>query len=132
MICCSPVVLSTEQNSFVSLNQLNYSLFYDENGNLLQDEKFKYYYDGFNQLSKVTTLNDELVSLYGYDHEGKRVVKRSNSSTTHYVDMSFVQEHNSSGVFNESYYHDGRVLIDGISLFSSKSLLFRRFLLWNV
>ncbi|MBN2518510.1 MAG: RHS repeat protein [Candidatus Altiarchaeota archaeon] len=44
---------------------------YDANGNMVEDGRFTYEYDGANRLSKVFK-EDVLQEQYWYDHEGRR------------------------------------------------------------
>ncbi len=49
---------------------------YDENGNLIDDGTYLYYYDCENRLTDVNDQNDTAVAFYKYDYRGRRVRKR--------------------------------------------------------
>jgi len=48
---------------------------YDNRGNLKEDNKYKYYYDYKNRLTKVTSLDWSLISKYYYNWLGNRIEK---------------------------------------------------------
>jgi RHS repeat-associated protein len=48
---------------------------YDNNGNLTQDQRFKYSYDAWNRLVGVTTLDDLAIGAYTYDGRNHRIKK---------------------------------------------------------
>jgi hypothetical protein len=52
-------------NQITERDSVSYS--YDDVGNLKQDDTQKYYYDYKNRLTKVTDLNDNLITSYKYD-----------------------------------------------------------------
>ncbi len=100
-------------NDFVpDLNMTN-SLVYDANGNLIQDSRFYYEYNNFNQLKRVREGNatSPIIEEYMYDHEGQRILKQTGSETTFYISENFVRVSNSSGVFDTVYYYDEKDLV---------------------
>lgn len=79
-------------NQYTNLNTLNdkgknentiYT--YDKNGNIIQDNAYKYFYDYKNRLVKVTKLTDELVANYTYDILGRRTSKETSDKTITYI-----------------------------------------------
>lgn len=48
---------------------------YDADGNLLQDEHYKYTYNQQQRLTKVTTLDDQIIASYTYDENDLRLMK---------------------------------------------------------
>jgi RHS repeat-associated protein len=48
---------------------------YDDNGNLTQDQRFKYAYDAWNRLVGVTTTDDLAIGVYTYDGRNHRIKK---------------------------------------------------------
>ncbi len=101
-----------------SLALSEYNLSYDGDGNLIQDLNKYYEYDGFNQLKLVRENNysGRIISRYSYDADGNRIEKidfnsDGSNETVYYIGKDFIQIVNSSGVFNETYYHDETDLI---------------------
>ena len=82
----------------------------DANGNLVQDNKYKYEYDEFNQLVKVKDLNGKVLEEYVYDDVGNRIKKTEytdgKQKVTYYPDSNFVREVDSSGTKDTVYYYD--------------------------
>lgn len=60
-------------NQITTKNGIAYD--YDADGNLIQDENFKYKYDESNQLITVTKLDGTIVADYEYDENGMRTKK---------------------------------------------------------
>lgn len=60
-------------NQYTSVGGTSYS--YDDNGNLIDDGLFKYYYDCENRLIDVNDQNDAPIASYSYDYLGRRVSK---------------------------------------------------------
>ena len=62
-----------DANQIATKNETAYT--YDADGNLLQDEHYKYMYNPQQRLSKVTTLDDQIIASYTYvnnvDPDGK-------------------------------------------------------------
>ncbi|MBU0472495.1 MAG: hypothetical protein KKF65_07740, partial [Nanoarchaeota archaeon] len=63
----------------------NSELKYNIVGSLVQDSKYKYYYDYENRLIKVTTLTDAVFEEYVYDYLGNRIKKMDSDKTTIYI-----------------------------------------------
>ncbi|MDR2943966.1 MAG: FG-GAP-like repeat-containing protein [Methanosarcinales archaeon] len=65
----------------------NISLYYDENGNLIEDGEFTYTYDEANNLRTVLKKSDDnkIVAQYWYDENGQRVKKIEGGKTSYYV-----------------------------------------------
>jgi len=96
------------------------SLTYDANGNLISgDGKFRTY-NSLNQLWRVYNGSNTslLLEEYTYDPVEERVLIKKSYNTTGtltetvvYVDQSFVQIKNLTGIFNYTYvYHDGTLV----------------------
>ena len=60
-------------NQYGSVSDVNY--YYDDNGNLIDDATYKYYYDCQNRLTDVNDQQDSPVASYKYDYLGRRVRK---------------------------------------------------------
>jgi RHS repeat-associated protein len=91
-----------------------YDLIYDENGNLVDDEKYIYEYNSFNQLSLIKKQSGELVSEFFYDESGQRIKKTDyqNHITTYYLDELVKGEDVLSGdVSDEVYYYANGELV---------------------
>ena len=89
-------------------------LFYDDNGNLVQDGGFHYTYNGFNRLVEVREGGESgrLVAGYVYDHTGKRTMKtvydeEGGNETFHYVSEDYMVVYNSTGAYPVKYVRDG-------------------------
>src|SRR3989339_409904 len=83
-----------------------YEIHYDNNGNIIQDDKSTYEYNDLNQLTKVNNIEE-----YLYDSEGNRVAKIEGDQTTYYVGENLVRIINSSGTFDTIYYYQDSVLV---------------------
>ena len=64
---------------------------YDQNGNLIEDERYHYTYNTFNQLESITDKRTALLTEhYDYDQQGNRIKKTSyndeKTKTTYYLD----------------------------------------------
>jgi RHS repeat-associated protein len=57
---------------------------YDEAGNLLQDDKYQYEWDGEGRLLKVKDLNGNTIASFTYHPDGLRKTKTVNGVTYHY------------------------------------------------
>jgi len=62
-----------------------YTFYYDANGNLTQDDFYKYKYDAENRLVEVRLLNNTLVSTYAFDGKSLRISKVVGADRTMYV-----------------------------------------------
>ena len=65
--------LDNNLNQYTSVGGTNYS--YDNNGNLIDDGLFKFYYDCENRLTDVNDQSDTAVASYSYDYLGRRISK---------------------------------------------------------
>ncbi|RIJ63742.1 RHS repeat domain-containing protein [Rummeliibacillus sp. POC4] len=71
---------------------------YDADGNLLQDEHFKYTYNEAQHLTSVQTLKGDVVASYTYDENGLRLTKTVGDTTHEYfynnevLDMEVVKK----------------------------------------
>lgn len=65
--------LQNNLNQYTSVGGTNYS--YDNNGNLIDDGLFKFYYDCENRLTDVNDQSDTAVASYSYDYLGRRISK---------------------------------------------------------
>lgn len=95
-----------------------FSLLYDANGNLVQDDKYDYEYDSFNQLIKVRedNSNGRIIAEYFYDDTGNRIKKieypiSGEQIKTYYINRNFVRVVDSSGTHDTIYYYDDTDLI---------------------
>ena len=85
----SDIVSNVTGNAFIPANPENYA--YDYDGNLTQDGRFSYSWDGENRLTNITSIagaaTGSLVKLdIAYDYQGRRVQKIvSTNSGTGYV-----------------------------------------------
>ncbi len=100
-------------NDFNPDPNITSTLTYDTNGNLIQDSKFYYEYNNFNQLKKVRNGNatGTIIEDYLYDHNGNRILKRASNETTFYISDNFVRVSNTTGIFDTVYYYDKQSLI---------------------
>ncbi|MBQ0138889.1 MAG: RHS repeat-associated core domain-containing protein, partial [Kurthia sp.] len=57
---------------------------YDKDGNLLQDENYKYTYNQQQRLTQVDTLEGKLIASYTYDENGLRLTKTVGDTTHEY------------------------------------------------
>jgi len=62
-----------------------YTFYYDANGNLTQDDLYKYKYDAESRLVEVRLLNNTLVSTYAFDGKSLRISKVVGADRTMYV-----------------------------------------------
>jgi len=105
------------QNINVDTGERNYTLTYDNNGNLIQDLNNYYEYDNMNRMIRVRekSVSGVIIEEYLYDGNGKRmmknVVKAGSNESIYYIGDNFVQVRNSSGIFNTTYYYADNILI---------------------
>ncbi|WP_147016195.1 DNRLRE domain-containing protein, partial [Kurthia sibirica] len=59
-----------DANQIATKNETAYT--YDADGNLLKDEHYKYTYNEQQRLTKVATLDDQIIASYTYDENGLR------------------------------------------------------------
>ncbi|MEN0588433.1 RHS repeat-associated core domain-containing protein [Kurthia sp. Hakim RU_BHWE] len=71
-----------DANQIATKNETAYT--YDKDGNLLQDEHYKYTYNQQQRLTKVTTLDDQTIASYTYDENGLRLTKTVGDTTHEY------------------------------------------------
>ena len=57
---------------------------YDETGNLLEDDRYRYTWDGEGQLQTVKDLNGNTITSFTYHPDGLRKTKTVNGVTYHY------------------------------------------------
>ncbi len=62
-----------------------FTFYYDANGNLTQDDLYKYKYDAENRMVEVRLLNNTLVSTYAFDGKSLRISKVVGADRTMYV-----------------------------------------------
>lgn len=91
---------SNNVNAYTSITGgLSFTPQYDDNGNMLNDDKHTYAYDFNNKLVSV----DETVSTYKYDVFGRRIAK--NDAQYYYVGHQMVEE-KKENVFTSYLYSD--------------------------
>ena len=84
-----------DANQIATKNETAYT--YDKDGNLLQDEHYKYTYNQQQRLTNVTTLDDQIIASYTYDENGLRLTKTVGDTTHEYfyngevLDMEIVK-----------------------------------------
>lgn len=85
---------------------LSFTPQYDDNGNLLNDDKHSYTYDYNNKLVRA----DESTGTYKYDALGRRIAKNTpdENLTYYYVGDQMVEEYN-NGVLKASYLYGNEV-----------------------
>lgn len=71
-----------DANQIVTKNSVAYT--YDLDGNLTQDEKYKYEYNALGQQTRITTLDGTEVAKYEYDEDGLRTKKIVANETHEY------------------------------------------------
>ena len=71
-----------DANQIATKNETAYT--YDADGNLLQDEHYKYTYNQQQRLTNVTTLDDQIIASYTYDENGLRLTKTVGDTTHEY------------------------------------------------
>ncbi|MFH0862130.1 MAG: RHS repeat-associated core domain-containing protein [Candidatus Altiarchaeota archaeon] len=104
--------VTTSTTTTLALGPQNYvnNYSYDDNGNMLEDEKFKYEYNGMNMLKTVkNTTNDAIIEQYWYGPDGQRIKKVSfledgSNRTTYYVTPSYEIEYNETGARKDTRY----------------------------
>jgi len=85
-----------DANQIEKKNDTDYQ--YDADGNLLQDEHFKYTYNEAQRLTNVQTLEGNTVASYTYDENGLRLTKTVGDTTYEYfynnevLDMEVVKK----------------------------------------
>ena len=78
----SPTV-SSSTNHITSVGGTSYS--YDANGNLTQDDLYKYKLDGENRMVEVDYISGTLLATYAYDGNSNRTVKVVDGGRTFYL-----------------------------------------------
>ncbi|MDJ0843851.1 RHS repeat-associated core domain-containing protein [Crocosphaera sp.] len=114
----NPIVDDREHSSFNELiTQEGATLLYDDNGNLVEDENYKYQYDFRNRLRIATRkgdglIPDEVVAKYSYDAMGRRIRKEVSNSgandgvTDFYYDGNqVVEERDGSNVLTQQFVY---------------------------
>jgi RHS repeat-associated protein len=95
-------------------NTISFSREYDANGNVLSNNNNLFEYDGFNQLRKIKSKEDELLAEYFYDQDGERIKKvtyDSESSTTTYYLGDLIRVVNSNGTYDTVHYNANGKLV---------------------
>lgn len=93
--------VSNNVNAYTSITGgLNFTPQYDDNGNMLNDDKHTYAYDFNNKLVSV----DETVGTYKYDALGRRIAK--NNTSFYYVGEQIVEEVTNGITTNYLYGND--------------------------
>ena len=77
------VSVSTSTNQITGLGA--YTFYYDSNGNLTQDDLYKYKYDAENRLVELRNLSDTLLATYAYDGNSLRIAKVVSGWRTWYI-----------------------------------------------
>jgi hypothetical protein len=62
-----------------------YTFYYDANGNLTQDDLYKFKYDAENRLVEVKNLSDTLIATYAFDGNSLRTIKVVGADRTWYL-----------------------------------------------
>ncbi|PIC82960.1 RHS repeat domain-containing protein [Sporosarcina sp. P1] len=82
----------------------------DANGNLLNNGKFRYEWNDFYQLTKVATIEGEIVSEYQYFDQGRRVYLNTSRGETYYryngTSNQVLFEEDPSGNLTKAYTYD--------------------------
>ncbi len=77
------VSVSTSTNQITAMG--GYTFYYDANGNLTQDDLYKYKYDAENRLVEVKNLSDTLIATYAFDGHSLRTIKVVGAGRTWYL-----------------------------------------------
>jgi|GEM_PF-4878416 len=104
-----------------------YELEYDANGNLIEDDQYKYTYNEANQLFEVRTLIDDIVARYWYDVTGRRIKKELYDGTiTYYPFNNYEEVHYPNGTIEKTVYYfaNGERLAKNVSVDSSSDVQF--------
>lgn len=129
--------IHNEANEITKIDAVD--LFYDDNSNLREDERFIYDYDEENRLIRAMRKSDNrVVGQYQYDSLGRRVVKIANLAgtltETHYFydDARIIEEQNATGVTQATYvygnYIDEVLTIDR----GGQTFFYHQNTLWSV
>ncbi|PIC73741.1 DNRLRE domain-containing protein [Sporosarcina sp. P17b] len=82
----------------------------DANGNLINDGKFRYEWNAFDQLTKVLTSGGNNIAEYRYDDQGRRVFSNTSSGETYYryngTSNQVLFEEDASGNLIKTYTYD--------------------------
>jgi len=111
------LVFAIPIHSSISFSE-TYDLSYDLNGNIVNDKKYYYEYDSFNNLIKIRkgSSSGNSVEEYFYDGEGNRIKKiehlsNGETNTYYYIGNDFVRKVNSTGSYDIIYLYDGDSLV---------------------
>ena len=99
--------ISNNVNAYTSINgKLSFTPQYDENGNLLKDDRHNYAYNLNNKLVSV----DGTAGQYGYDALGRRISKTTADGTTdyYYVGDQMVEEY-VDDILHASYLYGNNI-----------------------
>lgn len=99
-------------NQLDTVNGQEYEV--DANGNLVNDGKFLYEWNAFDQLTKVSTIAGDTFAEYRYDNQGRRVFKRINKNgsnvDTYYryngISNQVLFEEDANGIITKAYTYD--------------------------
>jgi RHS repeat-associated protein len=95
-------------NQYTSVGGTNYS--YDDNGNLINDGEYKYYYDCENKLIDVNTIANGRVAHYTYDFSGRRIQKTIYGTATEIIKYAYegddlIAEYSENGTLLKKYIY---------------------------
>jgi len=97
-----------DANHLKNVNGQEYEI--DKNGNLINDGKFQYEWNAFDQLTKVTTIEGAVVAEYRYDDQGRRVYSKEDNGETYYryngTSNHVLFEEDVNGAITKAYTYD--------------------------
>ncbi len=126
-----------EHNSVNAITKIDaIPILNDNNGNLTQDERFRYGYDEENRLIKVIRRSDSLVvGQYRYDALSRRISKiASSGEETRYLydDARIIEEQNASNVTLATYVY-GNYIDEVLNMNrGGQSYFYHQNALWSV
>jgi YD repeat-containing protein len=77
------VNIDASTNRISSMN--SFTFYYDSNGNLTQDDLYKYKYDAENRMVELRLVNNTLVATYAFDGNSLRVIKVVGADRTWFI-----------------------------------------------
>jgi RHS repeat-associated protein len=111
-------ITTTENRQYNAVNEITQidavPLSYDNNGNLIHDNRYSYEYDQENRLTKVSFTDagsSKIAGEYRYDALSRRIVKKTGLSRgnkeTHYFydDARIIEEKSSAGAIEANYVY---------------------------
>ena len=97
-----------DANQLKKVNEQAYEV--DANGNLVNDGKFRYEWNAFDQLIKVTAIEGGTVVEYRYDDQGRRVYSKDRNGETYYryngTSNQVLFEEDANGNITKAYTYD--------------------------